>query len=298
MDGRSDSMRGKLCVVTGATSGIGLAVARALALRGARVIGTGRDAERAEKACVAVGREAESAGAPEPRYLRADFSSLREVSGLASELATSEKKIDILVNCAGVFTARRALTGDGLETQFEVNHLAPFLLTTLLLPRLAAAPEARIITVSSDSHYYGRIRWRDPCMGRFYLGLWAYEQSKLANVLFSYELARRLGKGSPISVYAVDPGLVNTDMGQKHGLSPSSLFWRLRRRGGTSPDVPAEAVAFLASSAEVSGRSGLYWKNGVPKPSSRRSCDARSAARLWALSEELVRRTLALDAGR
>ncbi len=108
--------------------------------------------------------------------------------------------------------------------------------------------------------------------------MWAYEQSKLANVLFSYELARRLGPGSPVSVYVEDPGLVNTDMGQKHGTTAGGLFWSLRKRGGTSPDVPARAIAFLASSDEAKGRTGLYWKNGKPKrsplgPTTRRRRD-------------------------
>jgi len=286
------SLSEKTCVVTGATSGIGLATARILARLEGRVIGVGRDADRAEAACGAVSLEAEGAGAPPPRYELADFSSLRKVFVLAERLAASAGRIDILVNCAGVFTASRALTPDGLETQFTVNHLAPFLLTTSLLPRLTAAPEARVITVSSDSHYYGRIRWRDPSLSRLYFGLWAYEQSKLANVLFSYELARRLGPESSVSVYAADPGLVNTEMGQKQGLTPSSVFWSLRRRTGTSPDLPAQAIAFLASSAEAARRTGLYWKNGEPKRSSRRSYDVEAARRLWALSEKLVERAL------
>ncbi|HET7838402.1 MAG TPA: SDR family NAD(P)-dependent oxidoreductase, partial [Rectinemataceae bacterium] len=190
----------------------------------------------------------------------------------------------------GAFTARRVATVEGLETQFAVNHLAAFLLTTSLLPALERG--SRVITVSSDSHHAGRIRWADPLMERRYFGLSAYCQSKLANVLFSRELVRRLGDASKVEVFIADPGLANTDMGLKQGLSPSSLFWRLRRRGGTSPDVPAAGIAWLAASDQVSGKTGRYWLNGVEKSPSRRGRDLESARRLWELSEELCRRAL------
>lgn len=285
-------LSGKICVVTGATSGIGLATARALARLGAQIVGVGRDPARTEAARLSTAEEAAAAGAPEPRFEQADLSSLREVSALAARLAAALDRIDILVQCAAAFTARRVPTREGLETQFAVNHLAAFLLTTSLLPRLQAAPEARVITVSSASHRAGRIHWRDPLLKRCYFGLRAYEQSKLANVLFTYELARRLGPGSTVSTYAADPGLVNTELGLKQGLSPSSLFWRLRRKGGTGPDAPAAALAFLASSEAAAGRSGLYWKDGRPLPSSRRSRDEAAAKRLWSLSERIVAQTL------
>jgi NAD(P)-dependent dehydrogenase (short-subunit alcohol dehydrogenase family) len=287
MKGKSGGLSGKLCVVTGATSGIGLATARALARLGGRVVAVGRDQGRARAALRALSAETQE-GESAPRYELADLSLMREVSALASRLSAAYEHIDVLVNCAGAYTARRVLTPEGLETQFAVNYLAPFLLTTSLLPRLTAAPAARIITVSSNSHYYGRICWRDPSLGRFYLGLWAYEQSKLAEVLFSYELVRRLGPDSPVAVYVADPGLVNTDMGQKQGFNASSLFWSLRRRAGASPEVPAGDIAFLASSEEVAGLTGLYWRDRRPKPSSRRSYDEAAARRLWALSERML----------
>ncbi len=292
------SLAGKTCVVTGATSGIGLAAAKALARLGGFVLGVGRDAGKIATAREETDREALASGAPPPRFERADFASLREVRALAERLSADLERVDVLVNCAGVYTARRALTSEGLETQFAVNHMAPFLLTTTLLPRLLASRDARVVTVSSDSHYYGRIRWKDPSLGRFYLGLWAYEQSKLANVLFSYELARRLGEESTITVYAADPGLANTQMGRKHGKwTPSGIFWDLRRRAGTSPDVPAEAIAFLAASPEARGRTGLYWRDKKPKESSRRSRDPEAARRLWTLSEELAERALERETG-
>jgi NAD(P)-dependent dehydrogenase (short-subunit alcohol dehydrogenase family) len=286
----SMSLEGRTCLVTGATSGIGLAVACALASRGARVIGVGRDALRSEKARAEVARAA--AGGPVPEWEITDLGLMREVEGLAARILAREGSLDVLVNCAGVFTARRRLSPEGLETQFAVNHLAPFLLTTSLLPLLEAAPEARVITVSSASHFYGRIHWRDPSLSAFYLGLWAYEQSKLANVLFSYELVRRLGPGTKVRVAVADPGLANTAMGKKQGLSPSSLFWSLRRRAGSPPSVPAEAIAFLAEAPRNLVGTGLYWKGKAAMASSRLSYREADAARLWAMSEAMVEAAL------
>jgi NAD(P)-dependent dehydrogenase (short-subunit alcohol dehydrogenase family) len=288
----SGSLTGKTCVVTGATSGIGLAAAAALARLGARVIGVGRDAERSDTALRRVQAAAAESGAPPPCYKLADLSCLRETRALGEGLASGPGGIDALVNCAGVFTARRTLTPDGLETQFAVNHLAPFLLTTTLLSRLRAAPDGRVVVVSSASHRFGRIRWKDPSRVRMYTGLGAYGQSKLGNVLFVRELARRLGPGSSVTVFAADPGLVRTDMGLKHGPSLTSLGWRIRRRAGTVPEVPAAAVALLVASPELRGRTGLYWKDGRELAPSPRALDAQAARRLWDLSEGIIRQVL------
>ncbi len=290
---RPGPLAGKTCVVTGATSGIGLATAIALARLGGAVIGVGRDPARIAAALSLVANAASSVGAPAPRYERADFSLMREVAKLAERLGATTANIGVLVNCAGIYTARRSLSPEGLETQFAVNHLAPFFLTVSLLGSLESADSARVIVVSSGSHVPGRIHWGDPSMGRFYLGLKAYEQSKLANMLFSFELARRLGQASSVSVYTVDPGLVDTGMGQKHGLTPSSLFWRLRRRGGVAPEVPADDIAFLSSSPDVAGRTGLYWKGREPIASSRRAGDEEAGHRLWDLSEGIIAEALA-----
>lgn len=283
-----ETLAGKVCVVTGATSGIGLATAEALAARGARVIGVGRDPERAAKAEAMVAATARNAGPSsrsEPRFEVADFSLMREVSGLAARLFASESRIDVLVNCAGAFTSRRVLSAEGLETQFAVNYLAPFCLTTAVLPLLEKSQGGRVISVSSSSHYYGWIRWRNPSLAGRYLGLWAYEQSKLAEVLFSYELARRLGTASKISVAVADPGLVNTDMGAKHGRNLSSLFWSLHRKSGTSVLVPAEAIAFLAEAPTEVIKTGLYWRDKKTLQSSRLSYREGDARRLWEISE-------------
>lgn len=290
MDG---NLAGKTCLVTGASSGIGLATARALAGRGARVLALGRDRARLEATMAGIAGVARSAGAPEPQILLADLSLMAEVRSLAQDLLAHEASLDLLVNCAGIFLSRRVLTPEGLETQFAVNHLAPFLLTTSLLPSLEKAQAARVITVSSDSHYYGWMRWRDPSLKGLYFGLWAYEQSKLANVLFSYALRKRLTSGSRIRVLVADPGLVDTSMGEKHGLSPSSLFWSLRRRAGTPAEVPAEAIAFLAEAPDEVLGGEIYWKNKGSQAPSRRARRQADQDRLWDLSETLVAQALA-----
>lgn len=299
------SLVGKRCLVTGATSGIGYATVEALLGLGAEVVFVGRDPARSAEAARGFAAEAGKAKAPPPSLELADLSLMADVRDLASRLVDSGKHIDVLVNCAGIYTARRTLSSEGLEMQFAVNHLAPFLLTTSLLPILRAG--ARIATVSSGSHYHGQIRWKDPSLASHYFGLWAYEQSKLANVLFSYELARRLesgalragwndeggGQGAAAkktlpTVFVVDPGLVNTGMGQKHSGGLTGLFWNLRKRGGTSPARPAEGIAALVSSAEAAGRTGLYWRDAAPLRSSRRSYDEAAAKRLWQLSETMI----------
>lgn len=312
----SRTLLGKRCVVTGATSGIGLAVARALARLGAEVVLVGRNAGRLESAAALVATEARAAGGAAPYMELADLSLMAEIRSLVDRLKCEDVRFDALVNCAGVYTSKRELTVEGLELQFAVNHLAAFYLTTSLFPVMAT--DCRVATVSSGSHYYGWIRWRDPSLKGFYLGLWAYEQSKLANVLFSYELARKCGRKELVSgqeravgsegsdsvfyekdlvaaptVFAVDPGLVNTDMGGKHSGGLSKLFWNVRRKGGTSPEVPAQGIATLIASRELGGRTGLYWRDATPLRSSRLSYSRRAASRLWELSEQMVAQALA-----
>ena len=189
-----DEMTGTMTsIVTGATSGIGRELVKLLAARGGRVIGVGRSAERCSQAQQDI---RDATGNPRVAYLKADLSSQVEVRELAAAIAASEAHIDVLVNNAGVFTLSRRETVDGLETQLAVNWLAAFMLTGLLLPRLSAAPGSRVVNVSSGSHFSGTMHWSDLGLRRGYHGLKAYDQSKLAAVLFTYELARRLcGRG-------------------------------------------------------------------------------------------------------
>jgi NAD(P)-dependent dehydrogenase (short-subunit alcohol dehydrogenase family) len=270
-------LRAKTCVVTGATSGIGLEVARQLAARGATVIGVGRDPARCEAAARRLGISCEVA----------DLSSLAEVRRLAGRIAALAPRLDVLVNNAGTFSFVRRETVDGLELTFAVNHLASFLLTNLLLARLEAAGEARVVIVSSGSHYAGQMHWDDLGLRRGFSGLKAYDQSKLATVLFVRELARRLGPASPVSAYAVDPGLVRTDIGLKGTRPLVRLVWRLRSGRGIDPAMAAESVAWCAVSEEAAGSTGLYWKERRPVEPSARARDDAAARRLWEESEAL-----------
>jgi len=286
--------RGKTVVVTGATSGIGLATAQLFARRGARVIGVGRDEERVAAASAQVSAAASEAGAPVPRFELADLSLMAEVGGLAERLRSEPGGIDVLANVAGWYGDRRIITAEGLELQWAVNHLAPFALAKGLLPALSRSSRPKLLVVSSDSHYFGRIHWRDPSMRGLYVGILAYAQSKLANVLFVRELHRR--EGSWLDASAVDPGLVDTDMGRKHSSVATRAFWALRRGRGSAATVPAELIAFVAGAPEAEGRGGQYWREGAPIRPSDRALDAAAAARLWKLSEEMLATALAAGA--
>ena len=278
-------------MVTGATSGIGYELARILAARGATVIGVGRDPARSAEAA---SRISAATGNDRVSFEVADLSSLAEVRALAERISARAARIDVLVNNAGCFAFRRRETVDGIESQFALNYLAGYLLTRLLLPRMTGAGSgsrsgARVIMVSSGSHYSGRVHWADVGLGRMYNGLAAYDQSKLAAVLFAAELARQLGPSSQVGTYAVDPGLVKTDIGMK-GTGPLvRLVWRLRTRGGISPAEAAATVAFLALDPLIEGRTGLYWKGCRAIAPSKRALRREDARRLWELSERLCR---------
>jgi NAD(P)-dependent dehydrogenase (short-subunit alcohol dehydrogenase family) len=196
--------------------------------------------------------------------------------------------VDVLVNNAGVFTARRRLSPDGLELQLAVNHLAPFLLSHELMPLLAVPPEARLLTLSSGSHFGATFAETDLGQSGPYNSLRTYGRTKLACVLFTYELARRLGPRSRISTYAVDPGLVNTDMGLKDASALVRIVWLVRRRKGRTPAEGAKTTLCLASDSAASAQTGRYWKDCRAIPSSRQSYDEGSARRLWELSERLT----------
>ena len=195
--------------------------------------------------------------------------------------------LDGLVNNAGTFTYWLTLTPEGFETQWAVNHLAPFLLTQLLLPQLLAAPAARVVTVSSDSHFAGRLDWQDLQLRRRYSGLRAYENTKLANVLFTLEFNRLMGPGAAVRAFAADPGLVKTDIGFKGTPALVRWFWQYRRAGGTPPELPARGIVFLLSAPELRTATQCYWKDSRPRQASRRALDEQAAARLWAQSERM-----------
>lgn len=282
-------MRGKRVLVTGASSGIGLVAARRLAEKGAEVILVCRDRERGEAARQAV---AAARGGPMPFLLVADLSSQHAVRGLADEVKGRFGHLDVLLNNAGAVFARRALSVDGIERTFATNHLAPFLLTLLLLGLLRAAPAGRVVTVASRVHA-ASLDFDNLQGERGYRAMRAYGQSKLENVVFTYELARRL-EGGTVTANCLAPGLVATNFGRNAG-GLVSLVPRLLALTplSVSPEEGAKTSIYLASSPEVAGVSGRYFYRCKEARSKPVSYDRAVAGRLWSRSAELTGRDLA-----
>jgi NAD(P)-dependent dehydrogenase (short-subunit alcohol dehydrogenase family) len=277
-------MDGKTVLITGATSGIGLVSARALAARGAHVALVGRDRIRTQS----IADEIRSgSGGAQVDTLLADLSAMAEVRRLATEVLERYPRIDVLYNNAGALFMRREVTVDGFERTFALNHLAPFLLTNLLGARLKASAPARIITTASDAHTGAHIDFDDPQFEHTrYRGLQAYGQSKLANILFTYELARRL-EGTGVTANALHPGFVATGFARNNG-PLYRVGMTLIRPAMISPQRGAETAIYLASDPAVAGVTGKYFNKNKPIRSSAVSYDEASARRLWELSARLV----------
>ncbi len=275
-------MRGKTCVVTGATGGIGKATAVALAEMGARIVLVARDSTRGDLAAAEI--KAKS-GNGEVEVVRADLSSLDSVRNLAAEIGQRYPKLHVLVNNAGGVNMRRRTTVDGLELTFATNHLSHFLLTNLLMPLLKLSAPARIITVSSHAHRRGHIDFDDLQAERHYRGVAAYGQSKLANILFTYELARRL-VGTQVTANCLHPGVVATSFGRGPGWL--GLTVRLLAPFLLSAEEGARTSVYLCSSPHVEGASGKYFVRCKERLSSRYSYDAEAAKRLWEVSLSLT----------
>lgn len=283
MTASSPSMQGKVCLVTGATSGVGLVTARELARQGATVVVAGRHRERGE---TAVSRIRQETGNPNVDLLLADLSVQEQVRHLAEEFRRRFPQLDVLVNNAGALFMRRQVSADGIEMTLALNHLSYFLLTSLLLDTLKASAPARIVNVSSRAHRDTRINFGDPQGERRYSGWRAYSQSKLANLLFTYELARRL-EGTGVSANALHPGFVATGFGRNNrGLF--ALLIRLGQVVALSPEQGAETIVYLAGSPDVEGITGAYFVKKRAVDSSRASYDRDAAQRLWQLSAELT----------
>jgi retinol dehydrogenase-14 len=276
-------MRGKVCAVTGANVGIGLETAVALARLGACVAIVCRTAEKAERAAAEIRRRSPEA---DVRPFVADLSSQRAVRALAAELTGALPRLDVLVNNAGLVLRERVLTEDGIETTFAVNHLAYFLLARLLEPALAASAPARIVNVASRAHRSGTLRFDDLMGARAYDPMQAYAQSKLANIVFTYELARRL-RGTGVTANCLHPGVVATNFGNA-GPALIRLGVRLGRPFLRSPARGARTSVFLASSPAVEGVTGQYFVDERARRSSDESYAPTVAARLWRVSEELT----------
>ena len=279
----SGPMVGQTVLVTGGSAGIGRATALALAAMGAHLAIAGRDRGRAEDAA----REVRTAGAAQVDVFAADLSSQSQVRRLASEVLQRLSRIDVLVNNAGGYWNTRHVTADGLERTFAVNHLAPFLLTSLLLGRLKQSAPARVVTVSSNVQALGRIDFEDLQAERSYSGARAYNQSKLANVLFTYELARRL-QGTSVTANALHPGLVRTAFGAEDPRAIQRLLMPVMRPFMKAAAQGAATSVYLASAPDLERVTGRFFAGSKPRKSSKRSYDRAAAARLWQVSADLA----------
>jgi NAD(P)-dependent dehydrogenase (short-subunit alcohol dehydrogenase family) len=273
---------GKRVIITGATNGIGLAAAQELARRGAKLSIVARDEARA---AAATARIIAAAGAgTEVEVLSADLSSQASTRKLAAEILARHPRIDVLINNAGAINSSRRLTADGLELSWSVNHLAPFLLTNLLLERIRESAPARIVTTSSGAHRGVTIPFEDVNADRGYRSFTRYGQTKLANILFTSELARHL-EGTAVTANCFHPGFVATGFNRNNG-SVMALGMTLARPFARSPRKGAETLVWLADSAEVSAESGGYFMDRKRREPSAAARDDAAARRLWELSLE------------
>ncbi len=287
MPDQQPDLGGRVSVVTGATNGIGRATAAGLARRGAHVVLHGRSETRGRATITEL--RAEGVGG-ELDLVTADLSSLAEVRGLAATLLQRYPRIDVLVNNAGAIFTEYQRTADGFERTFALNHLAPFLLTNLLLERLGQGPgRGRVVNVSSAAHYGGSMRWDDLGREQDYSSWGAYNQSKLANVLFTRELARRqAAAGGRVDSNALHPGVVRSGFGRNNGTGLLNSLLGAAAPLLISPDRGARTSVYLASSPDVEGHSGGYYAKRKPVTPSPAARDDAAAARLWTVSEEMT----------
>ncbi len=276
-------MKDKVVLVTGANSGIGKAASLDLAKIGATVVMVARNKERGEAARSEIVRESRNGSVD---LLLADLSSLESVRQLATEFQRKYSKLHVLINNAGLFNQRRHVTMDGYENTFATNYLAPFLLTNLQLDLLKASAPSRIFNVSSVGHYNGHINFDDLNLEKEYGGWKAYGQSKLALVLFTYELAKKL-QGTEVTVNAVHPGTVATNIWSRP-LGPVGFIMALPKLFMTTPRQGAETIVYLASSPDAKDLNGEYLEKLKVKKSSDESYNEEIAQRLWDVSAKLT----------
>lgn len=277
----SGRMQGKTVIVTGGNAGIGRETARGLAERGARVVLAVRDPSSGEEARRDV---VGSTANRDVEVMHLDLASFADVRRFADEFLRTHARLDVLVNNAGLHTSKRVLTVDGHETTFQVNHLSPFLLTSLLLDALKRSAPSRVVTVASDAHRGGTLRFlEDPDSTRSWSGLRAYANSKLANVLFALSLARRL-EGTGVASFAVHPGSVRTGWGRGRESGVFRFGVALASPLLLSPPRGARTSVYAASSPELDGKTGLYLARSAPAVPTRDAQDMAAAQRLWDLS--------------
>ena len=278
----NSGMGGKVALVTGGTSGIGKATATALAAMGADVVVVGRNRERGERAAAEI--RAQTGGHVD--LALADLSSQAGVRELAEGFRRRYDRLDVLVNNAGLVQSERTETVDGLETTFAINHLAPFLLTHLLRDMLEESAPSRVVTVSSEAERWGNIDFDDLQSQKKYRGFPVYGMTKLANILFTYELAERL-KGTGVTATCMHPGAVNTRFGTNNS-GPMTILFRAFKPFMRTPEQGADTVIWLSSSPEVEGVSGRYYSDRKPVEPKKIANDPAARRRLWEESEKLT----------
>jgi NAD(P)-dependent dehydrogenase (short-subunit alcohol dehydrogenase family) len=276
-------MANKVVLITGGTGGIGKATAIGLARLGARIGITGRDRARAEQAAADIRT---ASGNPAVDAFAADMTSQAEVRRLAVAVLAAYPRLDVLVNNVGGFWAHRHLTADGLERTFALNYLAPFLLTSLLLDRLTSSAPARVVTVSSGAQAMGRIAFDDLQGTRNYSGQRAYSQSKLASVMFTNELARRLA-GTGVTANCLHPGVVRTNFGSEDQARFFAVISRVTLPLLKTPAQGAQTAIYLASSPDMDGITGQFFANRKLKTANKAAYDTDLTARLWQVSADL-----------
>jgi retinol dehydrogenase 14 len=283
LDNPNGGMGGKTVLITGGTSGIGKASAVALAAMGANVVVVGRNPERGEAALEDIKAQSHSDSV---ELMLADLSVQSEVRRLADEFLEIHDRLDVLANNAGLVQSKRTETADGIETTLAINHLAPFLLTNLLLDRLKESAPSRVITVSSEAQRWGNMDFDDIQSTRKYRGFPVYGMTKLANIMFTYELAERL-KGTFVTANCLHPGPVGTNFGRNNA-GPMALFFRLGKPFMRTPEQGADTLIWLGSSSDVEGVSGKYFSDRKEIEAKEIAHDPAARLRLWEISEVLT----------
>lgn len=274
------SMNGKVCIVTGANVGIGLETAKGLAKQGAEVILAVRDAKKGETAKAEIAAAAPGA---KLHVMTIDLASQRSIRDFVQDFESRFSRLDVLVNNAGLVPGQRALTADGLELQFGVNHLGPYLLTRLLLPRLQAAAPSRIVVVSSSVHRRTKLDFDDLQGEKSYSTMGTYAKSKLANMMFVHALAKRL-QGTGVTVNGLHPGVVATQLAREM----PGPFRLLAKLFFTTPEKGARTSLYLATSPDVAGTSGKYFESSKQVAADPAAHDDATTERLWIVSASLV----------
>ncbi|MDE2184009.1 MAG: SDR family oxidoreductase, partial [Alphaproteobacteria bacterium] len=277
-------MKGKTVVITGATSGIGEVAAIELARRGARIAFVARSPFRADALIPRL--TTVNPGAAHAVY-HADLSRLSEMKRIAGQIAATEPRIDVLINNAGAMFARREATADGLEMTFATNHLAYFVVTNLLLERLKATPGARIVSTASGAHKSGKLNFDDLQSEKSYAGFRVYGTSKLCNILFTRELARRLD-GSGVTANCLHPGFVATHFGDNNDGLLGFGVGVVKKLAAITPEEGAKTIVYLASSPEVAGKSGGYFYKCAPVTPNVAAQNDADAKRLWDVSVKIT----------